>query len=141
MNILTIKLRKEAGLPLFEFLIDGKSLETIITEIEKKKFSDDPAAGKKASYQPISDLYENKENYFLRSTKFGDFLNQEKGAALLLVCGGCSEWGCWNVFCTIEFSDDKVIWKDFGNGHRNWQYGLRFEFDKKAYLEEFAKLI
>lgn len=93
-------------------------------------------------YRQLSPIYSvnfNKQCYFTRSTSEGDF--SDDNAALLLVCYACGAWGCWDVFCNIQVLEDRVVWSDFKHSHRDWKYDLRFEFEKKQYMDEFSKII
>jgi|SRR5579859_4668830 len=135
MNILSIKIQADEEYDkLVRFAIDGRDLDQLTREYEKKHYGNDGAAG--GSYGFIRFIDWNRECYFTRPTKKDDWLD---GSALLLECT-CHEWGCWNLFCTIEFTDDRVIWKDFYKHHRDWKYDFYFEFDKTAYLAQFEAI-
>lgn len=48
----------------------------------------------------------------------------------------CGEMGCWPLLVTIEARNNVVLWKEFENGHRDWDYKgfgpfqfLRSEYD------------
>lgn len=117
------------------FFIDGYDLHSLVFAYEKKQFPDDPAAG--GGYLPIRTINDENECYFTRTSKEDDFIHE--GGALLLTCE-CDEWGCWNLFCTIEFDGETVVWKDFRKHHRDWKYDLEFRFDKQKYLAEFERI-
>ena len=135
MNILSsrIEIDDEYG-KMVRFVIDGQALDQLARDYEKTHYRNDRAAG--GAYSFIRGVDWEGECYFTRPTKKDDWLD---GAALLLECQ-CHEWGCWNLFCTIEFTDQRVIWKDFYKHHRDWKYDFRFEFDKTAYLKEFENI-
>ena len=53
--------------------------------------------------------------------------------SLLLHCT-CGITECWFLLVTITLTTDTVIWSDFRQFHREWQYNLGpFTFDRKLY--------
>jgi hypothetical protein len=136
LDTLKIKFQDTGETPEIIFSINGKDFDQIIKDYELENFSHDPAAG--GGYAPIKTPYWDRENYFLRSSKENDFLDKS-GSALLLACS-CGEWGCWNVFCSIIVTEKTIIWKNFRKDHRDWNYELKFEFDRDLYFKEFNQL-
>jgi hypothetical protein len=88
-------------------------------------------------------LYPGSQNVFLPSrnllgepykhgfnTTADDPRNQK---SLLLQCT-CGIADCWFLLATIKVNEATVVWSDFCQYHRAWQYDLGpFVFDRKSY--------
>jgi hypothetical protein len=69
------------------------------------------------------------------------------GKPAILICS-CREEGCWPFIVEIEKQENKVIWKNFHQPHRNskshnhWEYDKfgPFEYTKENYEQELKKL-
>lgn len=57
----------------------------------------------------------------------------------LVTCADCGEIHCWSVSAVVEREENCVIWT-LRHNHRDWDYGLEFRFDRKAYDDEITKL-
>jgi hypothetical protein len=58
--------------------------------------------------------------------------------SLLLQCT-CGITECWFLLARIVVGDDRVVWSDFCQFHRDWRYDLRFEFERAAYEQELRR--
>jgi hypothetical protein len=58
----------------------------------------------------------------------------EDGDTVLMGCP-CGEWGCWPLTVRIDVDPDRVTWRDFRNGHRDWDLQALgpFVFDRSEY--------
>ena len=52
--------------------------------------------------------------------------------SILLQCT-CGITECWFLLARITVGEDRVVWSDFEQFHRDWTYDLRFEFDRAEY--------
>jgi hypothetical protein len=63
-----------------------------------------------------------------------------RGAKSLLLQCTCGVTDCWFLLARIVVGDDRVVWSEFCQFHRDWRYDLRFEFDRTDYERELARL-
>ena len=55
-----------------------------------------------------------------------------RSKSLFLQCT-CGITDCWFLLARVSLTDERVVWSDFCQFHRDWHYDLRFEFDRAAY--------
>lgn len=65
----------------------------------------------------------------------------EDGDTVLMGCP-CGEWGCWPLTAMIDVKDDRVTWRRFRNGHRDWDLSALgpFVFERIQYETAVAVL-
>ena len=67
-------------------------------------------------------------------------LTEEDAKNYILGCP-CGNTECWPIRVKIRQKDNTIIWEDFWNYHRDWDWSeLHFCFDMAQYNEEIAKL-
>lgn len=64
----------------------------------------------------------------------------DDGDTVLLGCV-CGSPGCWPLTARVTVAEDAVTWRDFRNGHRDWDLGSvgPFTFERKAYEEALRR--
>jgi hypothetical protein len=72
---------------------------------------------------------------FLSVADAGDDF-RDQGKVTLLDCD-CGNSGCWPLGVRIQRIADRVVWSEFENAYRPWDYSRfgPFEFELKGYLE------
>lgn len=115
-----------------EVIIDGENLLEVIRRIEKPYLQSERCLWLQDcdhDYGHVSqkDLYDD----LLSATVKGSFAHDF--GVYLFCCGGCGEPGCWSVTCRVKEDDKFVFWFDFKHEHRDWDYNLKYKFEKKAY--------
>ena len=144
MDILKLKKEKLYGEKLSVCIIylNNKAFLEMVKEHEMpyaKKYNQESIAGD-YMYALADELYKEftDKSYRLEEDKI-----------VLLICGGCGVYGCWDLLVNIRETENTVIWENFHNPHRTkespggfWDYsdfGI-FEFDKNNYYREIEKL-
>ena len=114
-------------------LINGKELLPIIREKEveffKKANLDIKGAGNYNYLEP-NDLY-----VYLAYT---DLTYGDVKAPIL--CCSCDEVGCSCVKVEIGRPLGAVIWKNFESCRKSWKFGLKFQFEPRAYGDFMKRL-
>jgi len=63
-----------------------------------------------------------------------------RGKVCVLECN-CGNPGCWPLLVRISELADEVVWADFEQFHRDWEYDLGpFRFDRAKYEEELQRV-
>jgi hypothetical protein len=115
-----------------EILIDGVSLVERLREVEA------PLAGREGT-PDIAGTYLglSARTTFLPSRHFlggARPLLRHGDRVVLLVCTcGCE--GCWDFVGRVTVGEEAVVWDDFRQVHRDWDYSAlgRFVFDRRHY--------
>ena len=78
--------------------------------------------------------------YFLGQSETEYGANCDKTA--VLECGECGLPGCWPFAVKISVLPDVVMWSDFEQPHRSWDYSKLgpFRFDLQEYQAQLLKL-
>lgn len=115
-------------------LINGRDIQDIVREKEIEFFAaeglDTEGAGGYHYLWP-SNLY-----VYLAYARLAD--DDDYKAPIL--CCGCDDVGCASVRVEVEYSLNSVIWKNFRSCRPEWNWGLEYEFEYKAY-EDFMQRI
>lgn len=129
-----------------ELLIDGVPLIELIREVElphaKREYEERPGELETEDQLAGDYLYLSPQRTFLPSeTLFGE-PSDEAGhfgteapckQSTLLTCT-CGVPTCWFLLATIEVGADVVVWRDFKQFWRDWDYPLGpFRFEGSAY--------
>ena len=102
------------------------------TETRIKEQSDEASAGSYYYLDPTT-LYEN----LIKSEVEGTY--EKVSGAPLVCCKECRDIHCWSVYAVVERTENSVVWT-LRHNHRNWDYGLRFCFEKTLYDSEISLL-
>ena len=105
-----------------------------VSFVESLKIYEKPFAGK------LAGGYSGIDNYEFDHVKKGIPI-MEDGKFDILTCD-CGELGCWSFEAKITESDDSIIWSDFEQPRRDWDYSNfgPFVFDKDDYKEKMSKV-
>lgn len=146
------------GFQSVEILINGIGLIEIVREVELphalREYDERLAEGESAEglgprgALAGNYLYLNADEVFLPSRNLlgepyphgfridpADPLNRK---SLLLQCT-CGITDCWFLLATITVAEDRVVWSDFRQFHRDWQYDLGpFVFERTAYERQLV---
>lgn len=122
-----------------EIWINGKELSKILYPIELPfavAEDKESLAGSYLGLYPENLLYEltaDKQTY----TSEEDDYNKR----ILIDCI-CTCEGCRSFVADIEETENEIVWKNFEQIHRDWDYSelKEFRFDKTQYLNEIEKL-
>ena len=119
-----------------EIFIDGISLIDLVTTIEKPYAVAEGAPQIAGSYASLPLSTARSPSRHLLGSPLPIFSHQDKVAILMCECG-CE--GCWDFVCKITFLEDTVIWSDFEQVHRDWDYAElgAFVFNRECYECEF----
>ena len=117
-----------------KIIVNDESFIEIIKRIETPMVALSGQANIAGSYAylPIEDL--------LDELNF-DEENAETKEAILLGCTcGCAE--CWPLYAQIEKREDVIIWHNFRNPYRDWDYSqlAPLMFDRMEYENELVRL-
>lgn len=114
--------------------INGCGLTGLLSFMETriKEQDDEAPTGNYRYLDPIS-LYENLTRAEIEGT-----YEKEAGAPLVR-CKECGEIHCWSVYAVVERDESSVVWT-FRHNHRNWDYGMRFRFERKQYDSQICFL-
>lgn len=114
--------------------INGCGLISLLSFMETRiKEPDDEALAGNYRYLFLKELYENLVNAETDGTYEKEF------GAPLVCCHTCEDVYCWSVYAVVKRDEDSVVWT-LRHNHRNWDYGLKFRFDRKAYDYEMYGL-
>ncbi len=88
----------------------------------------------------IAGGYSGVDNYEFHHIKEGK-PRRKDGDFDILACE-CGELGCWNFVANIEETEDSVIWKNFKQPRRDWDYSDfgPFVFDRKEYKKKIGRV-
>ena len=119
-------------------VINGQDFLDIITEQEKKIFSNDDFKKRHHNCTP------GNYNYLVASELYmwlydSAQSNGEDGA-YLFSCGECDETGCWSVLVDVIYTKDSVVWKNFRSVGGQWRFDMKYEFKISQY-EHFMQKI
>lgn len=107
--------------------INGCGLIGLLSFTETRvKEPDDEAPTGNYYYLDPNILYENLSHAEIEGTY------ENEAGAPLVCCKECGEIHCWSVYATVERDENTVVWT-LRHNHRNWDYGLRFCFERKQY--------
>jgi hypothetical protein len=115
-----------------EVLIDGVSLIDRLREVERPFAEQEGSPALAGDYLGLS-----ARTTFLPSRHFlGDtrpLLRHDDHVVLLACTCGCE--GCWDFVGRIAVSEGEVVWDDFCQVHREWDYAAlgRLVFDRRQY--------
>lgn len=125
---------KNKGNKTAHIRINGCSFIELLsfTETRIKELNDDAHTGNYNYLNPCV-LYENLINAQTEGT-----YERENGAPLVC-CKSCGDIYCWSVYALIERNENSVVWT-LRHNHRNWDYGLKFCFEREKYDTELRLL-
>lgn len=86
-------------------------------------------------FLPCRNLLDEPDCTAEREAFIMDKDDPRRGKALLLECT-CGITGCWFLQARIEVGAEHVRWYDFSQFHRDWDYGLEFQFERRAYEKQ-----
>jgi hypothetical protein len=93
-------------------------------------------------YLPGSLVFRPSRNLLGKPYRHGFVLGPDdplRGKSLLLGCT-CGITECWFLLATITVSDDRVVWSDFRQFHRDWRYDLGpFVFERGGYEAQLTR--
>ncbi len=116
-----------------EIYIDGREMADTIAAIERPYKEEEGLDLDVEDYGhlPAADLYGEL------SMATDEIYGSE---VYLFCCRSCGEPGCWSVTCRVAEDEEYVYWYDFEHEHRDWEYHLRYKFEKCQYDESLGKL-
>ena len=113
-----------------EVYINGKELISIVRERENKiKDADDLCEPGSYGHLSVDELYRE-----LHETQTGQYRY-----AHLLCCNNCGDCFCWSVQAKISVGLKYVTWT-LSHNHRDWDYNLKYCFDKMEYMGLLRRL-
>lgn len=144
------------GFQQVEMRINGVPLTEIVREIElpyaQREWDQDVADGDTEDdigprgslagrylYLPPEYVYAPSENFLGAAYDHGFLTAPDdpvNGKSLLLQCT-CGIIDCWFLVADITLKGDKVIWSNFQQFHRNWEYACKFAFPRDEYFAAF----
>jgi len=123
-------------------IINGKPFAEIVEQYERE-------AARNSGLEYLFGYMYATANYLYKELT-GDLEFSYTNNAVLMVCDGCEEAGCWPLMVTIEETETEVIWSNFHNWHRSepnknglfWDYSVFpvFRFDKIQYTAALKQL-
>jgi hypothetical protein len=142
MNVLSIQISaaNEYGLRKAVLHIDGRELLDLVREVEEPIAVEAGEANLAGAYDypsPTKVLYPSRQ--LLGEPING--LSSYNGRVSILECDcGCE--GCWPLTMDVVVTNDRVIWQDFQQVHRqNWKYPQHFAFIfDRSQLENALKI-
>lgn len=127
-------------------IVDTLPLAEIIKTYEIPMANKEGSPKIAGAYDAI-EIPSSPEKYYLGEENAYWGKSKDKTALLDCECG-CS--GCWPLLCKINIQDNKVIWSDFEQPHRDidsaashWDYSdfEGFVFEREQYLQAIAAII
>ena len=109
MNKIEFIVEKDETYPIsIDIVIDNKLLSEIMKEYEYPMAKKEGSPSIAGDYNAIP-LPENYKEYYL---------GNDTPKTMVLGCD-CGIASCWPLMLKIESQDEKIIWKDFEQVHRN----------------------
>jgi hypothetical protein len=136
MDVLRLVVREpdDPAWAVVEIMVNDVPLVGFIAGVESESAAADGQADLAGAYSELAiDDFDGRVSEHLMGSLGSHRSCGPLTKSLLLGCN-CGHAGCWPLMATIEVGDETVVWQEFEQAFRDWDYkGLTFTFDRHQY--------